>query len=76
MERVLEERKNSVYMSKQKTSSESSRSVHEQRLEYMEQWQEDSGKNVMDYYKEHGSKPGSGFEKLYVYEGPGEPPDL
>ena len=66
MERVLEERKNSVYMSKQKTSSESSRSVHEQRLEYMEQWQEDSGKNVMDYYKEHGSKPGSGFEN-YMY---------
>ena len=66
MERVLEERKNSVYMSKQKTSSESSRSVHEQRLEYMEQWQEDSGKNVMDYYKEHDSKPGSGFEN-YMY---------
>lgn len=67
MEGVLEERKDSIYLSRQKTASEASRSVHEQRMEYMEQWQETSGTNVLDYYKAHGSGPGRGFE-TYMYQ--------
>ena len=63
----MEERKDSIYLSRQKTASEASRSVHEQRMEYMEQWQETSGTNVLDYYKAHGSGPGRGFE-TYMYQ--------
>lgn len=68
LEQVLQERTNSKSVKKKYEDAAAARLRHENRMDYLERWDEAKDGNLLEYYKKEESSPGSGFVDFMYQE--------